>query len=57
MKVPKMLPAEFNALKRPTMAPEEFTLCMARRATNGETIPSKILEGAKIINAENTEDI
>ena len=53
--VPKMLPAEFKALSLPTTAPDESTLRIAKRATNGDIIPSKILEGAKIIKDDRTE--
>ena len=55
--VPNILPAEFKADRRPTTAPEEFTSCIASRATNGDTIPSSKLAGAKIITLAMTLDM
>ena len=55
--VPRMLPAEFRAERRPTTAPELSTFCIASLATNGETIPSRTEAGAKIIAAAKTEDM
>ena len=53
--VPRMLPAELRAESLPTTAPEELTFCIASLATNGETIPSRRLDGAKMTVAEITE--
>ena len=46
--VPSMLPAEFKADNLPTTPPDFSTFFIARRATNGETIPNKTLGPAKM---------
>ena len=54
-KVPRMLPADESAEKRPTVPPEVSTSSIARRTTKGETMPRSRLGMAKISRAARTD--